>query len=42
MVVRVTAVKGSDDGDNDGLDRVAWHAAVHGVLESQTRLSELN
>ena len=24
------------------IDREAWHAAVHGVTESQTRLSELN
>ena len=22
------------------MDRVAWHAAVHGVTESQTRLSD--
>ena len=24
------------------MDREAWHAAVHGVSKSQTRLSELN
>ena len=24
------------------IDREAWHAAVHGVSKSQTRLSELN
>ena len=24
------------------MDREAWHAAVHGVTKSQTRLSELN
>ena len=24
------------------MDREAWHAAVHGVARSQTRLSELN
>ena len=24
------------------MDRKAWHAAVHGVAKSQTRLSELN
>ena len=24
------------------MDREAWHAAVHGVTESQTQLSELN
>ena len=24
------------------MDREAWHATVHGVTESQTRLSELN
>ena len=24
------------------IDREAWHAAVHGVTESQTQLSELN
>ena len=23
-------------------DREAWHAAVHGVAESQTRVTELN
>ena len=24
------------------MDREAWHAVVHGVVKSQTRLSELN
>ena len=24
------------------VDREAWHAAIHGVAQSQTRLSELN
>ena len=24
------------------MDRKAWHAAVHGVAKSQTRLTELN
>ena len=24
------------------MDREAWHAAVHGVAKSRTRLSELN
>ena len=24
------------------MDREAWHAAVHGVTKSQTRLTELN
>ena len=24
------------------MDREAWHAAIHGVTKSQTRLSELN
>ena len=24
------------------MDREAWHAAVHGVTKSQTRLSEVN
>ena len=24
------------------MDREAWHAAIHGVEKSQTRLSELN
>ena len=24
------------------MDREAWHAAIHGVEESQTRLSDLN
>ena len=24
------------------IDREAWHAAIHGVAKSQTRLSELN
>ena len=24
-----------------GMDREAWHAAVHGVAKNQTRLSEL-
>ena len=24
------------------IDREAWHAAVHGVAKSRTRLSELN
>ena len=24
------------------MDREAWHAAVHGVVKSQTQLSELN
>ena len=24
------------------MDREAWHAAIHGVVKSQTRLTELN
>ena len=24
------------------MDRQAWHAAIHGVAKSQTRLTELN
>ena len=30
----------SEQAPGDGKDREAWHAAVHGVAKSQTRLND--